>query len=434
MVNLLITMRCNRSCSFCFAKEKRDVYSKPGKIIDISEENVEKVLSFLAKSRCEIIQIAGGEPTLHPKFEEIVKKTLESMRANILSNCMWDSKLNDFFDEISPNSLGFLLNIDHPKRYNPSEWDKVEENLSFLSKRENITLSFNIFEKEPDYHYVFDLASKYHFKNLRLSFSMPVNYQGNKNTYLNIDEYKYASVAVMEFVKTAEALGANVGIDNALPICMFTSEDLFELILKKVISPERNFVCYPAIDIGPDLSVWRCFGTSKLFNKKLDDFNSLDQVYEYYQRVSRLYQFKFFQMEKCYKCNYADQERCQGGCIGFAEMKSEDQGVLVKEITDQEILKAKLKLSTKFTSQNYRYPQEITSIKLENGSTIEVPSSLGKLFPLFNGRQTTVEILGKSMPNFDAKEDRLSEILIEMVIQQTIPYIRNLLECNVLLQ
>ncbi len=59
-------------------------------------------------------------------------------------------------------------------------------------------------------------------------------------------------------------------------------------MLKQVIEPARNFVCYPAIDIGPDLSIWRCFGTSKIFNKKLSDFRTFEEVCEYYQRVSRL--------------------------------------------------------------------------------------------------------------------------------------------------
>ena len=90
----------------------------------------------------------------------------------------------------------------------------------------------------------------------------------------------------MDFARKAEDLGAAVGMDNAVPICMFTPEQLSELMVKQVIAPSRNFVCYPAIDIGPDLSVWRCFGTSKLFNKKLSDFSSIEEMFDYYQRVS----------------------------------------------------------------------------------------------------------------------------------------------------
>ena len=257
--------------------------------------------------------MAGGEPTIHSKFKEIVLKLMGSnMRVNVLSNALWDQGLNDFFAQISPLSLGFLLNIDHPKTYNPAEWSKIEKNLSFLKDRSNVTLSFNIKEAVPDYGYIFELVSKYGFKFLRLSFSMPVRFGDRKNSYLPIGEYKSAAKYVVDFVRKAEALGAKAGMDNAVPICMFTPEELNELMLKQVVEPARNFVCYPAIDIGPDLSIWRCFGTSKLFNKKLSDFNDLVEAYEYYQRVSRLYQFKFFPLEECASCSYGKARKMPG--------------------------------------------------------------------------------------------------------------------------
>ena len=246
------------------------------------------------------------------------------MRVNILSNALWDPSLNELFSQISPLTLGFLLNIDHPKTYSVSEWSIIEKNLSFLKNRANVTLSFNIHQINPDYSYIFDLTSKYNFKNLRLSFSMPVKFSGRKNVYLQIEDYKLAAQHVIEFNRRAEDLGASVGMDNAVPICMFTPEQLSELMLKQVIEPARNFVCYPAIDIGPDLSIWRCFGTSKLFNKKLFDFRSIEEVCEYYQRVSRLYQFKYFPLKECETCEHGKEKRCQGGCIGFAESKAEE--------------------------------------------------------------------------------------------------------------
>ena len=149
---------------------------------------------------------------------------------------------------------------------------RIEENLGFPSQRGNVTLSFNIYETNPDYNYILNLVSRYGFKNLRLSFSMPVTFGESKNTYLDLADYKKAAKHVTKFVKRAEKLNAKVGLDNTVPICMFSSDQLAELMIKQVIEPTRNFVCYPALDVGPDLSLWRCFGTSKLFNKKLDDF------------------------------------------------------------------------------------------------------------------------------------------------------------------
>ena len=321
-----------------------------------------------------------------------------------------------------------------PKPTANTEQKKLEENLAFLSKRGNVTLSFNLFEKEPDYNYIFDLVSKYGFKNLRLSFSMPVKFEGKTNTYLQIKDYKASAKNVMDFVHRAEQLGATVGMDNAVPICMFTPQELSELLIKEVIAPQRNFICYPAIDIGPDLSVWRCFGTSKLFNKKLDDFNSLAEIYDYYQQVSRLYQFKFFPMQECETCEHAKKERCQGGCIGFAEAKCEELGISVVAPQDKELLQLKPTLSNKVSIRTYSLPAGTATINFNDGCEMEIPSSIADLVKLLDGKTTIKQALTAGFSGTKPGEaDDFDELLVELSSKEAMPIIRRLLDKKVLL-
>jgi len=429
-------MRCNRACSYCFAKEKLHSYSAPESVKNITLENFNKVLDFLLKSNQNVLQLAGGEPTIHPQFKEMLLALInKKMRVNILSNALWDPNLNEFFSQVSPLTLGFLINIDRPKTYSSSEWSIIEKNLSFLSNRGNVTLSFNIHEKNPDYAYIFDLTSKYNFKNLRLSFSMPVNFAGRKNACLPIEDYKSAAEHVIDFTRKAEALGAAVGMDNAVPICMFTPEQLSELMLKQVIEPARNFVCYPAIDIGPDLAIWRCFGTSKLFNKKLSDFRSIEEICEYYQRVSSLYQFKYFPLKECETCEHAKEKRCQGGCIGFAEAKCEELGIQVSEPTDSELLEMKPRLSNKVTLRSYQLPSQTQTIHFQDGTEMEISPSAAEIVTLFDGRTTISQAIAAKMqkPTLSPNPDPFDDLLIELTSQEVLPTIRRLLDQKVLL-
>lgn len=429
-------MRCNRACNYCFAKEKLHSYQKRNAMTEISLENVEKVIAFLSKTHCEAIQLAGGEPTIHPKFTEIMTLLLKNnLRVNLLTNALWTPELNAFFAKISPVSLGFLLNIDHPKRYSDTEQKRLEENLAFLSNRGNITLSFNLFEKKPDYNYIFDLVKKFGFKNLRLSFSMPVKFEGKTNTYLPIEDYKQAAGYIMDFTHKAEELGASVGMDNAVPICMFTPEELSELMIKQVISPQRNFVCYPAIDIGPDLSVWRCFGTSKLFNKKLDEFTSLEEIFDYYQHMSRLYQFRFYPLKECENCEHAKKERCQGGCIGFAEAKCDELGISVKEPQDKELLEMKPKFSNEVSLQEYSLPIDVATVNFHDGCEMEIPIDVAKLIALFDGKTTILQALNSRISGNSSLQqpDEFDELLIELSAKEAMPTLRRLLEKKVLI-
>ena len=430
MVNLLITLRCNHSCSYCFAKEKMHSYSS----MDITIKNLDKVLDFLVRSRCSVLQLAGGEPTIHPRFDEILIRTLRrGIYVNLLSNALWSYEKNKFFSKISPTKLGFLLNIDHPDTYRPGEWERVEDNLSALCRRGNATLSFNIFEREPKCEYIFDLVSMYGFKKLRLSFSMPVVFGKVRNIYPPIEDYKALAPFVIDFVKKAEGLGVSVRMDNTVPICMFSKDELGELLLKRVLN-SSNFICFPAIDVGPDLSLWRCFGTSGLFNRRLEEFNSLNEVYEYYERVFRPFKVKVYPMDKCYECKYAKEGLCQGGCIGFSIAKCMELSNYPQEIAIEDILDMKPKLPKNMTMRKYEIPRETLVLLLENGDIMEVHPLMKHILDSFDGKRTIREVVEMCMHEivgvtacWGGIKLPLDAFLTRIASEEVVPIIRKLL-------
>ena len=70
MANIAIVNYCNLKCKYCFADDMihEDTQS-------ISIDDYRKILSFLARTPKNHVGIIGGEPTLHPHFEEILKET-----------------------------------------------------------------------------------------------------------------------------------------------------------------------------------------------------------------------------------------------------------------------------------------------------------------------------------------------------------------------
>ena len=92
---------------------------------------------------------------------------------------------------------------------------------------------------------------------VRLSFSLPV--LAEENACLELKEYKAMAAFVMAFVAEAERRGVSVQIDNAVPLCIFSHEQLGRLLLDGALDLQRNARCDPVIDIAPDLTVWCCF-------------------------------------------------------------------------------------------------------------------------------------------------------------------------------
>lgn len=280
-------------------------------------ESVRKVIAFLKKSNYPVFRAIGGEPTIHPQFGEIVELALiEGFRIDLFSNATWKPEYNSLFDRISPNRLLFLLNIDHPDNYSRPLWTRIERNLGFLSGRRGVSFSFNIFEQEPQYKYVLDLAEKYKVRAIRLSFSLPVI--GIENACLPLEGYKAMAPFVMRFVHECEEQGVSVQLDNAVPPCIFDYAQAGELLLKGIFDLQRNSRCKPIVDIGPDLSTWYCFCLSKLFHRHLDDFENLEQARSYYRAAVRPYQQQIFPLDECEYCSYRHLWDCQGGCLTFS--------------------------------------------------------------------------------------------------------------------
>ena len=63
--SLEITPNCNNNCFAC-----SNVFDRNNKPLSVFDWR--KVISYIS-SHAEILKITGGEPTLHPEFEEIVQ-------------------------------------------------------------------------------------------------------------------------------------------------------------------------------------------------------------------------------------------------------------------------------------------------------------------------------------------------------------------------
>ncbi|HTZ16964.1 MAG TPA: radical SAM protein [Dissulfurispiraceae bacterium] len=71
VANIDLTSRCNLSCNICFADSNKNTYEP-------SLEEIGEMLQRLRDTKpapCTTIQYTGGEPTIHPQFLDIVRKS-----------------------------------------------------------------------------------------------------------------------------------------------------------------------------------------------------------------------------------------------------------------------------------------------------------------------------------------------------------------------
>lgn len=114
---IILTERCNASCEHCFNANARH-----GKSMD-----VDRFMEFVTTNQHDLkhlqLKIMGGEPTIHPRFEELVEKASDFfLRVVIFTNGTTMNKitLNHFFKN-NPNIMytinGFTFDVSTFKQY-----------------------------------------------------------------------------------------------------------------------------------------------------------------------------------------------------------------------------------------------------------------------------------------------------------------------------
>lgn len=106
MVNIDLTNRCNLSCPICFANA-----NAAGRVCELTLDQVSRILERVAALRPyppSCVQFAGGEPTLHPRFIEAVRRarSLGIGYIEVASNGLRFARSFEFCQAASEAGLG----------------------------------------------------------------------------------------------------------------------------------------------------------------------------------------------------------------------------------------------------------------------------------------------------------------------------------------
>jgi len=108
----LSNVSCNIKCKHCYLDCHHDIKKRNFLSLEKIQENLKQDLKNL-----KTIYLSGGEPFLHPNFNEIVNKSLKKANVKIFSNGTLISekklKILKSFEENSKYKISFILSLDH---------------------------------------------------------------------------------------------------------------------------------------------------------------------------------------------------------------------------------------------------------------------------------------------------------------------------------
>ena len=315
MANVILTNVCNLSCPYCFAGALRSLDRK-----FISRETFDRAAAFLLKSHSNEIGLIGGEPTLHPEFGDILRKSADLFgRVFVYTNGVY---LEHFFPDALRDNICYLVNVNSSQVIGKKYFYRIEHMLDTAAQSDMIAqfaLGVNVYEPDQNFDDVLHLCETLGMNGLRLSVVVPDNAgEERRNWFLRLKPALmrlYGELSRRNIVPKYDC--------NIVPPCVFTQQELdFIRTLPGNSSDIARLtgemaVCRPVVDIYPDLTVARCFGMSRYRNHHIDEFNSLDDIIRFflYEIDGRLlYADSDKQCQECYRRKTL---QCSGGCLTF---------------------------------------------------------------------------------------------------------------------
>lgn len=318
MANIALTNSCNLDCSYCFAKKFRG----------LPQESNIKFTDFTAAvnwinctEHPQPIGIIGGEPLLHPLFDDFMellrmKRRCDDQIIQVFSNGIL---LDEHVDSIKRANAVVALNINSPEDIGSNLFSKIYDNMSLLRKRDiPFGIGINLY-REMDMEFFYDLIKEFGLSSYRIGLSAPNEEGADAFTY-----YREIEDAYINLIEGGAKLGAAAGIDCfRLPYCFYSKHEnrintLIERTGLNIETGQDCRRCSPVIDITPSLHIARCFGTLRggLMMPMKAFRNPLEAEEFFKTNIDNIMQLIPMNVE-CEGCYDKAIGSCQGGCLGF---------------------------------------------------------------------------------------------------------------------
>jgi hypothetical protein len=306
MTNISITLHCNRSCSYCFAR------SLSKEAVHMSPATFSKALGHICRSKIGHARLLGGEPTIHPHFISFVDAIEErGLDLLLFSNGRMPKKTIERLSRFPQERLTILLNIHPPGSQSDSEWERI---LNVCSRfYSSIMLGSNIHTPQVELDFLLPLVGEYGLlQKIRLGLAHPCI--GAENQYLHPRHYQTVGMQIGAFARRAGEQGVGLELDCGFVPCMFSKDDL-QMLSETGEAPGKR--CNPLPDFLPDGRFIPCYPLANVIHLPCQENSTNNTVQA--PLTDRLAAYRAAGIySDCGVCSLREQDLCNGGCLAAA--------------------------------------------------------------------------------------------------------------------
>ena len=311
MANLLVTWRCNRCCTYCFARDRNPVASDPARNSDLTVDCLERALEFFLRSNLSVVGILGGEPGLHPNLPGILDRLLaEGLAVRLFTGGVMSENVARFLAGTDPQRVRIVINMPGTEDLGPPSTAKAFwRTMHLLSGRG--ALGYTIRAPGEDLRFLADVADAHGMRDpLRIGLASPC-IDDPAPPLLPPENLVQLAPLILDLAEQCSRRDIELEFDCGFPRCMFTEAEHDRLRGWKV---HAAFHCGPIVDIGPDLSAWSCFPLKAMGMVQFGDQETREDLFSRLGRQQQAYR-NFGIYDRCLTCSHKRTSECSGGCL-----------------------------------------------------------------------------------------------------------------------
>ena len=166
-------------------------------------EGLEKIIRFYQRSQLTRFVVLGGEPTLHPAFNQMIDRILTERDFKsiiIFTNGLMPENVLAYLSGNTDPRLRIALNLNASDDYIGSQWLRINETLKALTTK--VGLGINVYKPGQDYNYLIDAIKQHNLsRHIRVGLTQPVI--GSKNIYALENDFPVIAEDLLRFAEKA---------------------------------------------------------------------------------------------------------------------------------------------------------------------------------------------------------------------------------------
>jgi radical SAM protein with 4Fe4S-binding SPASM domain len=307
-LTIVLTYHCNRNCNYCFSLDMKE--AEPGYL---SDELLDIILEWVDDNEIKQVSFFGGEPTLHPRFSDIMQTFKErGYDVYFPTNGLYSDEVARSLAD--SDVLKVTFNIPTARDIEKAHLHRLTKNLSCFPSHIPKVFRVTLSESDRDLALLRELTAKFHPQALCAAPAFPSINQTNSYVHKYATPKFVSEIIGLADIARQQAIPCH--LVKPIPLCHLSGGDLLKIFQEYVFHNtcdirQNNYA--QLTTLSPKGALYPCMALPQYRAFNIKDGPSYESIQDYNRSIVDRLDAKGL-LPECFSCNLHNAKVCQGLC------------------------------------------------------------------------------------------------------------------------